>query len=205
MNRASPWRRRALPACVLAAATVTLLAACAPARATATPSRRSPTPNPGVASTIAFTITIPPGWTDVTGDPGVDAVHPGGQVLVVLQKPPAPPVVEGVNDVDGVIAITQMDQPLTASQVTQYLQSVRTNGATDVTEPLPATVGGSSGTSLTYASTQQGTPVQTEDIVVAHGGAMYEIQLITSRHAFAAQAHDLEQMLSHGWTWVRGD
>lgn len=202
MRRPSPGRRTLTAAAIAA---LTSMAACGSARPATTPARHSATPNSDIASTIAFTISVPRGWADVTGTPSVAAMHPSGTVLVLLQKPPQPPVAQGVNDVVGVILVTELDQPLAASQVTQYLQSVRAAGATDLTEPHPTTVGGSSGTSITYASTLQGTLVQTVDIVVVHGGALYEIELITSRYAFPAQAHDLDQILSRGWTWVRGD
>lgn len=187
------------------AVTSMAFAACAPARPAATAARPSPTPRPDIASTIAFTITVPHGWADVTGDPSTAAVHPSGPVLVLLQTPPRLPVVRGVNDVTGVIVVTELDQPLAAAQVAQYLQSVRAAGATDLAPPHPVVVGGSGGTSITYASTLQGTPVETEDIVVVHSGAVYEIELITSRQAFPAQALELDRMLSHGWTWVSGD
>lgn len=189
----------------LAATIVTVLAAACGGQTTTTPAAHTATPTPHVAITVAFTVTIPYGWSDVTGDPRVATIHPSGPVLVVLQKPPEPPITSGVNDVDGVIVITEIGQPLSAAQVPQYLQSVRAGGATDITQPLPTTVGATAGTSVTYTTTLQGTAVQTEDIVVAHGGTMYEIELITSRYAFAAQARDLDQLLSDGWSWVRGD
>jgi hypothetical protein len=200
-------RRAHLPAAVLGLGIAA--AACAPSSSGRSPLPSSPphraTPTPGIANTVAFTLVIPPGWSDLTGDPSVAGIHPSGPVFVVLAMPPQAPVVHGVNDVEGIIVVTQVSQPLAEPQVVQYLQSVRAAGATDVTPPVPAMVGGSAATSITYTSAQDGTPVQTEDVVVAHGGAMYEVELITSRHSFSAQAKALDDILSRGWTWVRGD
>ena len=188
---------------------VAAVAACAPtppaatARAGPTPSSR---PSPGVARTVAFTLSVPHGWSDMTSNPQiVTAVKPDGDLLLLLEGPPPTPVVRGANDVTGVIAVTEPKSPIASSDVVEYLRSVTSHGATGVTDPVPAQVGPTSATSVTYQTTYDGTPIQIKDVLVSHGGAMYEIELITSQVAFASEEVVFDRALSSGWTWVSGD
>jgi len=190
---------------VLAAAA----AACAPAaqpptnRAGPTPSAR---PSPGVVRSVTFTLAVPQGWTDVTANSQiVSAVRPDGNLLLLLEGPQPNPVVRGGNDVAGVIAVTEPRSPIAAADIDEYLRSVASHGATGVTAPVPARVGSSNAREVTYQATYNGTPLEIKDVLVSHGGAMYEIELITSEAEFATQEVVFDKALSSGWTWVSGD
>ena len=190
---------------VLAAAA----AACAPAaqpptnRAGPTPTGR---PSTGVVRSVAFTLAVPHGWTDVTGNSQiVSAVHPDGNLLLLLEGPQPAPVVRGANDVAGVIVVTEPRSPIPSSEIDEYLRSVTSHGATDVTDPAPARVGQTNATEVTYQATYNGTPLEIKDVLVSHGGAMYEIELITSEVAFTSEEVVFDKALSSGWTWVSGD
>jgi hypothetical protein len=164
-----------------------------------------PTPVNDVVKTVAFWVRMPPGWSDATANNSVvAAVHPDGTLLLLLQGPEPTPAVSGLNDITPVIVVTAPHQ-LTSAQVPAYLQSVRTAGASDISSPAPTTVARSDATFVTYQSMQGATPVQTKDVVVAHGGAMYEIQLISSRYAFAQESQIFDQVLNRDWVWVTAD
>ena len=188
---------------------VAAAAACAPTppaatgRAGPTPSTR---PSPGVVRTVAFTLAVPRGWSDMTANSQtVSAVKPDGDLLLLLEGPQPTPVVQGANDVAGIIAVTEPKTPIAASDVAEYLHSVTSHGATSVTDPVPAQVGPTTATGVTYQTTYNGTPIQIKDILVSHGGAMYEIELVTSQVAFASEELVFDKALSSGWTWVNGD
>lgn len=189
---------------LLTVVAATMAAACGPAAAArSTPASK---PAPTVAKTVAFWLTVPSGWSDDTNNASViAAVRPDGNLLLLLRGPEPTPAVRGVSDVTPIVVVTEPRQPLAASQVDTYLQSVRAAGASDVSAPVPTTVARSGGTAITYVSTQDGTAVQTKDVVVVHGGAMYEIELITSRSEFGAQSQLLDHLLSSGWAWVAPD
>ena len=188
---------------------VAAAAACAPTPPSATaPAGPTPSsrPSPGVARTVAFTVIVPHGWSDMTANSQiVSAVKPDGDLLLLLEGPPPTPVVRGANDVTGVIAVTEPRSPIASSDIAEYLRSVTSHGATGVTDPAPAPVGPTSGTAVTYQTTYNGTPIQIKDVLVGHGGAMYEIELITSLVAFSSEEVVFDKALSSGWTWVSGD
>lgn len=203
-------RTRARLALVLMVVMVAATAgACASPRPSAT-TRPGPTPSqpppPGVVQSVAFSLTIPSGWSDMTSNSQiVSAVRPDGNLLVLLEGPPPEPVVRGANDLAGVIVVTEPRQPIASSDIGEYLRSVAANGATGLTSPAPVTVSKTTATSLTYQSTFDGTPTQIKDVLVSHGGAMYEIELITSQVAFTSEEIVFDRLLSTGWTWVSGD
>ena len=183
-------------------ASTAVMIACGSAPRT-TPTAAGSTRN--IVKSVAFWVTVPPGWSDATSNSSVvAAVHPDGDLLLLLQGPQPTPARSGLNDITPVIVVTAPHQ-MTSSQVPTYLQSVRTAGATDISTPAPTTVGRSAATFVTYQSTVSGTPVQTEDVVVSHGGAMYEIRLISSRYAFAQQWTLFDRVLNRDWVWVTAD
>ena len=188
---------------------VAAAAACAPAPP-ATTGRAGPTPttrpSPGVIRSVTFTLALPPGWSDMTANSQiVSAVRPDGDLLLLLEGPQPTPVVRGANDVTGVIAVTEPRSPIASADVAEYLRSVTAHGATGLTGPGPAQVGPTAATGVTYQTTYNGTPIQIKDVLVSHGGAMYEIELITSQVAFASEEGVFDKALSSGWTWVSGD
>ena len=159
-----------------------------------------------MARTVAFTLSVPHGWSDVTANSQiVSAVKPDGDLLLLLEGPQPAPVVRGANDVTGVIAVTEPKSPIASADVDDYLRSVTSHGATGVTDPAPAQVGPTTATGVTYQATYNGTPIQIKDVLVSHGGAMYEIELVTSQVAFASEEIVFDKVLSSGWTWVSGD
>jgi hypothetical protein len=159
-----------------------------------------------VVRSVTFTLMLPHGWSDVTANSQIAAaVRPDGNLLLLLEGPQPAPVVRGANDVAGVIAVTEPRSPIATSDVAEYLHSVTSHGATGITDPAPAQVGPTTATGVTYQTTYNGTPIQIKDILVSHGGAMYEIELITSQVAFASQEVVFDRSLSTGWTWVSGD
>lgn len=184
-------------------------AACAPTPSAAT-ARPGPTPttrpSPGVVTSVTFTLAIPHGWSDVTSNSQlVSAVRPDGNLLLMLEGPEPTPVVRGANDVAGVIAVTEPRSPIAVADIAEYLRSVTAHGATAVTDPAPAQVGPTTATGVTYQTTYNSTPIEIKDVLVSHGGAMYEIELITSQVAFASEEVVFDKALSSGWTWVSGD
>ena len=188
---------------------VAAAAACAPTppvttdRAGPTPTTR---PSPGVVRSVTFTLAVPHGWSDMTANSQiVSAVRPDGNLLLLLEGPQPAPVVRGANDVAGVIAVTEPRSQIDPSDVAEYLRSVTSHGATGVTDPVPVHVGPTTATAVTYQATNNGTPIEIKDVLVSHGGAMYEIELITSQVAFASQEIVFDKALSTGWTWVSGD
>lgn len=184
-------------------------AACAPTPPPAT-SSAGPTPSarpsPGVVRSVTFTLAVPRGWTDVTANPQiVSSVRPDGNLLLLLEGPEPEPVVRGANDVAGVIAVTEPRSPIASSDIAEYLRSVTSHGATGVSDPAVAQVGPTAATSVTYQTTYNGTPIEIKDVLVGHGGAMYEIELITSQVEFNSQETTFDKALTNGWTWVSGD
>lgn len=182
----------------------TSAAACSPSGTQPAATPASPTPT--LAKTVAFSLTVPPGWSDATSNGSVvSAVRPDGNLLLLLRGPAPAPAMSGVSDVTAVVVVTEPRQPLAASQVNAYLQSVKAAGASDISTPSPVTVSGSAATSVTYVSALGATPTETEDVLVSHAGAMYEIELITSVTAFTEQSALFHQLLTRDWTWVTAD
>ena len=193
---------------VLGVVLATAAASCAPPPPAAIRSGPMPSqpPSPGVVRSVAFTLTMPRGWADMTANSHfVSAVRPDGNLLLVLEAPQPLPVVRGVNDVAGVIVVTEPRSPIAASDVDDYLRSVTSHGATGVTDLVPVQVGSSSATAVTYESAVNGTPVEIKDVMAGHTGAMYEIELITSQSSFPSQESVFDGLLSSGWSWVSGD
>lgn len=151
-------------------------------------------------------VRIPQGWTDMTSNNAVvSSVKPDGTLLLLLQGPVPAPVVQGVSDIAPIVLVVQPKQPLTSAQVDAYLQSVKTSGATNVTAPAPTAVARSQATAVTYQSTLNNTLIQTKDLVVSHGGAMFEVELITPAKSFDQIQPTFDRILTHDWVWVTAD
>ena len=165
----------------------------------------APSSTPVALRSVDFEAEIPAGWVDVTSNrTAAGMVRPAGTLLLLLEAPPPEPVYAGVNDVEAVIAVTRLGFTMPEAQFPGYLQSVALHGASAVSAPLPVSVGGTAATYVTYQSSLGGTPGETEDIAVDSAGATYEIELNTSRFAFAAQAGALRGLLA-SWRWVTPD
>ncbi|MGH7685360.1 MAG: hypothetical protein ACREN2_00845 [Candidatus Dormibacteria bacterium] len=195
---------RALAARAMVAVVGAAVAACGQAAthaANSTPADTQP-----VARSVAFMVRVPAGWSDVTSNGAVvSSVKPDGTLLMLLQGPAPAPVVQGVSDIAPIVLVMQPKQPLTSAQVDTYLQSVKTSGATNVTEPTPTAVARSAATTVTYQSTLSSSLIQTKDVVVSHGGAMFEVELITSAKSFDKLQPTFDRLLTHDWVWVTAD
>lgn len=147
-------------------------------------------------------VRLPQGWTDMTSNNAVvSSVKPDGTLLLLLQGP----VVQGGSDIAPIVLVMQPKQPLTSAQVDVYLQSVKASGATNVTAPAPTAVARSQATAVTYQSTLNTTLIQTKDVVVSHGGTMFEVELSTAATEFDQVQPTFDRMLTHDWVWVTAD
>jgi hypothetical protein len=164
----------------------------------ATAAPRSPAPFIGTD----FSTTVPGTWTNrLSTAAEVARFSGGGKVeFLIEQAPPGQPR-PNVNDVTANINVLLLGSPVPDDQVGLFLQTVSKNGATDLSSPRPVTVGGASGQFITYDRDIQGTPGESQDIVVNHGGNTYDIVLNTSRFAFSRQLPALQAVVA-GWHWA---
>ena len=186
-------------ACAIAA----LITSCG-STSTAGSAHGAPSPATTALNAPTFTTRVTDGWRDLTTDPAaIDRVQATGAVLLLLEAPPPSPVVSGVNDVSPDIIVAELPQFLPNMQFAGYLRSVSTHGAGDVSAVMSVSVGGATGSFITYAHSSQTTPLESEDVVVDDNGVTYEITLNTSRDAFSSQRAALNTMLT-SWHWSTG-
>ena len=164
----------------------------------ATAAPRSPTSFLGTD----FSTTVPGTWANrLSMAAEVARFSGGGKVeFLIEQGPPGQPR-PNVNDVTANINVLLLGSPVPDDQVGLFLQTVSKNGATNLSSPQPVTVGGASGQFITYDRDIQGTPGESQDIVVNHGGNTYDIVLNTSRFAFSRQLPALQAVVA-GWHWA---
>jgi hypothetical protein len=197
----------ARPAAFVAYVLCGLLAACgSPAPASsgeastlaATAAARSPTPFIGTD----FSTVVPGTWTNrLSVAAEVARFSGGGKVeFLVEQGPPGQPR-PNVNDVTANINVLLLGAPVPDDQLGLFLQTVSNNGATNLSSPQPVTIGGASGQFITYDRNIQGTPGESQDIVVNHGANTYDIVLNTSRFAFSSQLPAMEAVVA-AWHWA---
>lgn len=189
--------RRAGFSAATATALLLLLCSCG---GTITPSPTpSPTPTPAVKRFAAsgFTVVVPMGWTDRTGDQQlVTSVNAGGTIQMLLIAPQAHATV-GNEHID----VTTTSQPVPDDQLATYLQSVGQNGATNLTQPEPFNLDGATGIFITYnLMSSNNVTLKSQDMIVNHGGSTYDIVLNTAGADFDAQVTALQQVLST-WRW----
>ena len=165
-------------------------------RATATPQA----PSPFTAND--FSTIVPGGWTNRHSAASEVARFSGSGTVEYLieQGPPGQPR-QNVNDVTANINALLLNSPVPDDQLGLFLQTVSTNGATNLSTPQAINVAGAAGEVITYERNIQGTPGESEDIVVNHGGNTYDIVLNTSRFAFTTQVGALQAVLA-AWRWV---
>ena len=163
-----------------------------------TAASRSPTPFIGTD----FSTIVLGTWTNRLSLAAEVARFSGGGTVEFLieQGPPGQPR-PNVNDVTANINVLLLGSPVPDDQVGLFLQTVSKNGATNLGFPQPVTVGGASGQFITYDRDIQGTPGESQDIVVNHGGNTYDIVLNTSQFAFSRQLPALQAMVA-GWHWA---
>jgi hypothetical protein len=188
---------RPRPSVVALAAGCGILAACgAPLPSPATP---SPTP----LSTGTFSTVVPANWTNRLSDAAEVAKFSGsGTVEFLIEQAPPGQAQPDVNDVTANINVLLLSSTVPDDQVAPYLQSVSNSGAVNLSSPLPFTIDGATGQYITYDRDIQGTPGESRDMVINHGGKTYDIVLNTSQYAFTPQVAALQTVLA-AWRWSR--
>jgi hypothetical protein len=165
------------------------------ASATATP----PTGTPLV--TDRFTTVVPAGWSDKVGDATeVGKFSANGKVEMLVEEGPPGQVQQNINDVTANINVLLLASAVPDDQVATYLQSVSNNGATNLSAPQSFTIDGSTGQFITYDRDIQGTPGESQDMIINHAGSTFDIVLNTSQVAFAKQQPGLQAVLAV-WHW----
>ncbi len=164
----------------------------------------SPTPahsSSGTLTTSRFTVAVPTGWRDRTGDQAeASKFSANGTVLALFESPPPGQPQPNVNDVTANINIVLAAAPVSDDQLSFYLSSVSAGGATNVSQPEPFMVDGHAGLYITYERDVSGTPGKSQDMVVNYKGESYDIFLNTSKYAFAQQLGALKLILQT-WRW----
>ncbi|PZR81987.1 MAG: hypothetical protein DLM65_04800 [Candidatus Aeolococcus gillhamiae] len=108
---------------------------------------------------------------------------------------------QNINDVTANINVLLLTLPVPDDQVAGYLQSVSSNGATNLSTPKSFTIDGATGQYITYDRDIQGTPGESEDMIISHGTTTYDIVLNTSQFAFNQQQSGLLAVLT-AWRWT---
>ncbi|MDQ2959812.1 MAG: hypothetical protein M3R48_01985 [Candidatus Dormibacteraeota bacterium] len=182
-----------------------LLAGCGspPAPLPTGPTGTSPTPSLGIAvANAAFSTVVPSGWTDALSDPAqVRKFSATGEVEYLAEQQPPGAVNAGVNDVVANINVVLLATPVPDDQVLLFLGSLSTADASNISAPKPFTIGGSTGQYITYDREIAGTPGESREMVVNHGGSTFDIVLTTSQYAFQGQLPALQDVLT-AWRWL---
>lgn len=196
--------RAALAATVCAA----LLGGCGPG-ATAPPGSGSPTPGPTPTplpgtpfSNSRFATIVPAGWTNRVADVAeVQKFSGSGEVEYLVEQEPTGTRQQNVNDVVANINVVRLTTTVPDDQVPQYLDSVTASGAANLSAVKPFTLDGSTGQYIVYDRDISGTPGESEEMVVNHGGSSYDIVITTSQFAYPRQQSALEAVLL-AWHWL---
>jgi hypothetical protein len=181
------------------------LAACGAPSTSLSPgvtARSTPTlPTGTPVSTDKFSTVVPVNWTNKATDAvEVAKFSSNGHVEFLVEQGPLGQVQQNVNDVTANINVLLLSSTVPDDQVSTYLQSVSNSGATNLSSPQPFTIDGSTGQFITYDRDIQGTPGESQDMVINHGGSTYDILLNTSQYAFGQQQLALQAVLT-AWRW----
>ncbi|MBJ7608758.1 MAG: hypothetical protein JF887_04920 [Candidatus Dormibacteraeota bacterium] len=149
-----------------------------------------------------FSSVVPQGWENTLGNPAeVQKLSADGKLLyLVEQGPPGQSPQPNVNDVRANINVVLLTQPVPDDQVSTYLTSVSRNGASHLSATQAFAIRADSGLYITYDRDIQGTPGESRDMIINHGGATFHIVLNTSHFAFAQQLPALQALLT-AWKW----
>jgi ABC-type glycerol-3-phosphate transport system substrate-binding protein len=173
-----------------------LLAACG---APVSPSA-APTATPLSAGT--FSTVIPPNWANKLSDATeVAKFSANGTVEFLIEEGPPGQARQNINDVTANINVLLLSSTVPDDQLAAYLTTVSNSGATNLSSPLPFTIDGATGQYITYDRDIQGTPGESRDMLISHGGRTYDIVLNTSQYAFAQQLAGLQAVLT-AWRWM---
>jgi hypothetical protein len=148
-----------------------------------------------------FTTVVPLNWTNKAGDAAeVAKFSGGGKVEMLIEQAPPGQVQPNINDVTANINVLLLGSAVPPDQVATYLQSVSNNGATNLSAPQSVTIDGATGQFITYDRDIQGTPGESQDMIINHGATTYDIVLNTSQFAFSQQQPALQAVLA-AWHW----
>ena len=157
----------------------------------------------GTAITTAkFGTVVPQGWTnkiDVATE--VQKFSANGQVLFLVEQGPPGQQQSNVNDIMANVNVLLLTTPVPDNQVPTYLGSVSSSGATNLSSPQAFTLDGATGQYIVYDRDVSGTPGESQDMIVNHGGSTYDIVLNTSQFAFNQQLTGLQSVLA-AWKWT---
>ena len=145
---------------------------------------------------------VPANWSNKVGDATeVAKFSSSGKVEMLLeQDPPRPGPAERQRRHRQHQRAAAGLTPSPHDQVATYLQSVSNNGATNLSAPQSFTIDGATGQFITYDRDIQGTPGESQDMIINHGGSTYDIVLNTSQFAFSQQQSGLQAVLA-AWQW----
>ena len=187
---------------LLLAALCAAVSGCGASAASGGPASVTPSPAAGTAFEAgSFRTVIPAGWQNTIASPTeVSKLSTDGHVLYLVEQAPPGTAQANVNDVRANINVVSLNQPVPDDQVATYLASVTDSGATNLSSPQMVTLDGATGQFITYDRDIQGTPGESRDMVVNHGGVSYHIVLNTSQHAFTEQLPAFQAVLG-AWRW----
>lgn len=181
--------------------TAALTAGCGLLATCGAPVTPSATPTATPLSTGTFATVVPPNWANKLGDATEVAKFSGnGIVEFLIEQAPIGVVRQNINDVTANINVLLLSSTVPDDQVAAYLASVSNNGATNLSSPLPFTIDSATGQYITYDRDIQGTPGESRDMIISHGGRTYDIVLNTSQYAFTQQLAGLQAVLT-AWRW----
>ncbi len=166
------------------------------------PETTSPSPLSGTALVAdGFSTIVPTGWTNKIGVAAeVQKFSANGKVEMLIEQGPPGQLQPNINDVTANINVLVLSSPVPDDQVANYLQSVSSNGATNLSSTQSFTIDGATGQFLTYDRDIQGTPGESQDMIINHGGGTYDIVLNTSQFAFSKQQSGIQAVLT-AWRW----
>jgi hypothetical protein len=198
---------RARRAAVAMMAGCGILTACgSPATPTSSGASGPPTPSPtrltgAPLSTDRFSTIVPTGWSNKLGDATeVQKFSGSGTVEMLIEQGPPGQLQQNINDVTANINVLLLASPVPDDQVAAYLQSVSSNGATNLSSAQSFTIDGATGQFITYDRDIQGTPGESQDMIINHGTSTYDIVLNTSQFAFTQQQSGIQAVLT-AWRW----
>jgi hypothetical protein len=183
-----------LPACGTGVAT-------SPSAGPASPGAPTSPPLGTSVSAGTFSTVVPQGWTNTLGNATeVQKLSTEGRVVYLVEQGPPGQAQPTINDVRANINVVVLTQMVPDDQITGYLNSVVNDGATNLSQTRQVILDGATVEDITYDRDIQGTPGESRDLVVNHGGNTYHIVLNTSQFAFNQQLAGLQAVLA-AWKW----
>ncbi len=123
-----------------------------------------------------------------------------GTVEMLIEQGPPGQLQQNINDVTANINVLLLGSPVPADQVAHVPAERLSNGATNLSSAQSFTIDGSAGQFITYDRDIQGTPGESQDMIINHGTSTYDIMLNTSQFAFNQQQPGLQAVLA-AWRW----